>query len=154
MTLLAPLILVALQAAAVPATPPVPQKFSILAPIDSEPCTPARKQAGRQNGAPPDDDVVVCGNPLPSQKLPYPDEIPGGPTPVNPFANGVGALNAEGTPCAAHIGGCQVGVGPPIMPIAKALVGLAKNAFHKKPDKAGRIAIPLDDAPRTGAILP
>lgn len=142
------LLILALQAAPVPpapapAPPPQsapPQRFSILVPIAEEPCV-------RQ---PSDSDVVVCSNPLPSQKLPYPDEVvPDGPTPSNPLKSGTGALAAQATPCPISRN-CVVGVGPPIMPIIKGLVGLAKDTFGKKPDKTGRVPIPLDDndAPR------
>lgn len=134
-------------AAAAPA--PVPERFSILVPVADEPC--ARRPGKDADGH----DIVVCGNPLPSQKLPYPDEvIPDGPVPSNPYKTGSGALAAEATPCPISRN-CVVGFGPPIVPMIKGAVGLAKRAFAKKPDKTGRVAIPLDDtdAP-TGHIEP
>ncbi len=133
------LLILALQAATAPAAAPAPdakpERFSILVPVGDEPCT-RRKP----------DDIVVCGNPLPSQKLPYPDEVvPDGPTPSNPQLRGTGALAAEGTPCPISRS-CVVGFGPPIMPLIKGAVDLAKKALAPKPDKTGRVSIPLDDS--------
>ncbi|QNA84889.1 hypothetical protein G4G27_13445 [Sphingomonas sp. So64.6b] len=119
-----------------PAVPPAPQRWSILVPVANEACRPAAKG----------DDILVCADPLPTQRLPLPDEIvPDGPRPSNPYRTGSGALAAEGAPCATAMGGCVVGFGPPIIPIVEGLVGLAKDAFARHPDKSKRIAIPLDD---------
>jgi len=146
------LLSLALQAAVAPgAAPPrtpadTPERFSILVPVASEPCV--RRVDGK--------DIVVCGNPLPSQTLPYPEEIPpDGPVPSNPYRNGAGALAAESTPCPISRS-CVVGFGPPLMPMIKGAADLAKKAFAKKPDKTGRIAIPLDDTPPSteGKLLP
>ena len=99
------LLLLAAQAPQVaPAAPPVasaPTSFSILEPVANEPCKPgvADKPVEKRG----DDDIIVCARPLPSQKLPIyqPAERRG----ANPDTNGVGALNAEGTPCGARQGG-------------------------------------------------
>jgi hypothetical protein len=125
--------------------PETPERFSILVPVASQPCVRHV-----------DNDIVVCGNPLPSQQLPYPGEItPDGPVPSNPYKSGTGALAAQATPCPISRS-CIVGFGPPIMPIIKGAADLARKAFAKKPDKAGRVAIPLDDEPPStaGKLLP
>ena len=127
-------MLLAIQAA--PASPaPQPQSWSILTSSDCPEST------GR--------DIVVCA-PAPgsnsAQRLPLPDErTSDGPAPSNPNLIARRALDLEGTPCAAMQKGCQVGFGPPIAPIIAGAVGLLKDAFAKKPDKRGRVAIPLDD---------
>jgi hypothetical protein len=147
------LLSLALQAAVAPAaaapqtpTADTPERFSILVPIDNEPCV--RRVDGK--------DIVVCGNPLPSQTLPYPEEIPpDGPVPSNPYRSGAGALAAQSTPCPISFS-CVVGFGPPLVPMIKGAADLAKKAFAKKPDKTGRVAIPLDDTPPStaGKLLP
>jgi len=117
-----------------PADPKPGEKFSILA--DPVPVCP--KDAN---------DVVVCARSNEEQRLPLPDDRgpPDGPVPSNPYVTGRGALAAEGTPCGASMGGCTVGFGPPIVPIAKAVVGAVRGALAKKLDKTGRVPIPLDD---------
>ena len=146
------LLSLVLQAAVTTATSPsqapadTPERFSILAPVSNEPCV--RHVDGK--------DIVVCGNPLPSQTLPYPEEIPpDGPMPSNPYRNGAGALAAQSTPCPISRS-CVVGFGPPLVPMIKGAADLAKKAFAKKPDKTGRVAIPLDDTPPSteGKLLP
>jgi hypothetical protein len=131
------LTLLLLQAA--PASEPSPQRFSILLP-----CQPGEKGARTDaNG-----EVVVCGDggTEAEQKVPVPETyVYKTPRPSNPALTGVGALNAEGTPCAASQWGCQVGFGPPIVPIVKAVAGVVADAFRRKPDRTGRVAIPLDD---------
>lgn len=116
-----------------------PAKISIL--VDPAPACPPTPPGGRE--------VVVCALSNQQQRLPLRDDrgIPDGPVPSNPELNGVGALAAEATPCAAHQGGCTVGFGPPIVPIVAALVGAVKSGLAKHPDKSNRVAIPLDDAP-------
>jgi hypothetical protein len=146
-------LFLALQAAAAAAAPPpqtpatdTPERFSILVPVANEPCV--RRLDGK--------DIVVCGNPLPSQTLPYPEEItPDGPVPSNPYKSGAGALAAQSTPCPISRN-CIVGFGPPLVPMIKGAADLAKKAFAKKPDKTGRVAIPLDDTPPSteGKLLP
>jgi len=119
--------------------PDVPQRFSILS---APQCV---KEA-------PDSDIIVCANAqTDSPRLPLRDDRgpPDRPIPSNPNLTGVGALAATATPCAATQWGCQVGFGPPIAPIINGAVGLAKSALARKPDRTGRIAIPLDDAPPT-----
>lgn len=145
------LLFLALQTAA--ATPEVAppatnttERWSILVPVANEPCV--RRADGK--------DIVVCGDPLPSQSLPYPEEIPpDGAAPSNPDRSGAGALAASGTPCPISRS-CIVGFGPPLGPVIKGAVDLAKKAFAKKPDKTGRVAIPLDDTPPSteGKLLP
>lgn len=147
------LLSLALQAAVAPAAAvpqasaaDTPERFSILVPVANESCV--RHVDG--------EDIVVCGNPLPSQTLPYPEEIvPDGPVPSNPYKSGTGALAAESTPCPISRS-CVVGFGPPLVPIIKGAADLAKKAFAKKPDKTGRVAIPLDDTPPSieGKLLP
>ena len=114
----------------------MPGWLLILAPVADEPCV-------RQ---PSDSDATVCANPLPSQKLPYPDEVvPDGPTPSNPLKSGTGALAAQATPCPISRN-CVVGFGPPIVPIIAGIANAVGDAFKKKPDKTGRVPIPLDDS--------
>jgi hypothetical protein len=131
-------ILLALALAQQDASPPPNPKpgeaFSILA---NQPCP--KDASGK--------DVVVCGRPDQSPRLPLPDErVPEGPQPSNPDLSGTGAL-AEADSCVpgASMGGCTVGFAPPIIPAARALVGAVKSAFAKKPDKTGRVPIPLGD---------
>ncbi|MES2057399.1 MAG: hypothetical protein V4564_15805 [Pseudomonadota bacterium] len=144
------LLALLLQAAPAPEEKPVaadaPQSWSILVPVANEPCRPAAKG----------DDILVCADPLPSQRLPLPDEaVPDGPRPSNPNRTGAGALAASTAPCATEMRGCTVGFGPPIMPIVQGLVGLAQGALARHPDKSGRVPIPLDDpAPVATPAIP
>lgn len=120
--------------------PPPPERFSILVPVPGEPCLPG----------PAPDEVVVCGKSLPSQKLPYPNEIDANrPRPSNPELTGHGALAAMNTPCAATSGGCAGGL--PIIPMALALGKALVKAVTPKPDKSKRVPIPLDDPAPTRA---
>ena len=139
------MILLLLLQAATPAQAPDPHRgtpparISIL--VDPTPAC-----------APPSDnskDVVVCAQRDQQQRLPLRDQRgdPEGPVASNPELTGRGALAAEATPCAAHQGGCQVGFGPPIVPIVAALVGAVKAGLTKRPDKSNRVAIPLEDVP-------
>jgi hypothetical protein len=142
------LLLLAAQAATIVSTKPKAESWSILAPVANEPC------GSRYDGEAKPDDIIVCAQPLPSQKLPYPDEVvPDGPTPSNRDLTGRGALAAENAPCATRMQGCTVGFGPPIAPIIAGAVDVAKRVFAKKPDKTGRVPIELDEAP-TGRLLP
>ena len=121
----------ALQAAATP-----PERFSILVPVASEPCVRKAEEG----------DIVVCADPVPSQTLPLPNEaISPNPVASNPELSGSGAMKATASPCASLQGGCQVGFGPPIVPMIKGAVGLVKDALRRKPDRTGRVPIPLDD---------
>ena len=127
-------ILSALMQVAAPSPTATPERFSILV----DPCAAASKDGN---------DVIVCGGPAAnSPRLPLPDERgpPDRGVASNPELSAVRALQLEGTPCAASQWGCQVGFGPPIVPIAKAAVGLIKSALAKKPDKRGRVPIDLD----------
>lgn len=153
-----------------------PERISILVPVANEPCRRTEQPAT-------DTDILVCAQRLPAQKLPLPQEATSPlPQPVNRDMTGMGALRAEGTPCAARIGGCQTGVdvfgaGTSVIRGIQKLVapdscceepGEATNAgklvsdagagiarlFRKRPDKSRRVAIPLDDPPPTGRVLP
>ncbi|WP_066724513.1 hypothetical protein [Sphingomonas pituitosa] len=138
------------------------QRWSVLA----DPC------ASAQTGG---DQVVVCGKGEQAPRLPLPGERgpPDRPIPSNPERTGIGALGAVPTPCAARVGGCQVGVD--IFGGATTLVrGIGKiidpdscceepgesrnffklvgdagkgvgRAFRKKPDKSKRVPIDLND---------
>ena len=122
-----------LQVAAAPVAPPAPERFSILV----DPCATQTRDGN---------EIVVCGGPAAnSPRLPLPDERgpPDHAVASNPNLTAVRALELSDTPCAARQGGCQVGFGPPIAPIAKAAVGLIKSALAKKPDKTGRVPIDL-----------
>lgn len=138
------------------------QRWSVLA----EPCAAAPAGA---------DQIVVCGKDVNAPRLPLPAERgpPDRPMPSNPDRTGIGALNAVETPCAARVGGCQVGVdifgaattlvrgvGKVISPdscceepgesrnffklIGDAGKGVGR-AFKKKPDKSNRVPIDLND---------
>lgn len=129
-------MLLAIQAA--PALPvPQAQSWSILTPE----ATDCPESTGRE--------IIVCAPASGSnsaQRLPLPDErTSDGPAPSNPNLTARRALDLEGTPCAAMQKGCQVGFGPPIAPIIAGAVGLLKDAFAKKPNKRGRVAIPLGE---------
>jgi hypothetical protein len=138
------------------------QRWSVLA----DPC------ASAQTGG---DQIVVCGKGVDAPRLPLPEERgpPDRPMPSNPDRTGIGALNAVSTPCAARVGGCQVGVD--IFGAATTLVrGVGKvidpnsccdepgestnffklvgdagkgvgRAFKRKPDKSNRVPIDLND---------
>ncbi|HEX8382746.1 MAG TPA: hypothetical protein VF592_05150 [Sphingomonas sp.] len=117
---------------------PVPERFSILIP---EACSPEAWARTEASG-----DVLVCADPAGSQRLPLPDDaLPIGPLASNPHLTGRAALAAEGTPCAALQGGCQVGFGQPVIAAAVgALVDLVKDAARPRPDKSKRVPIPID----------
>lgn len=120
------------QAATKPAA--APERFSILV----DPCAAAAKDGN---------EIIVCGaTAKDSPRLPMRDDRGPSDHPVasNPHLSAVRALDLSDAPCAVRQGGCQVGFGPPIAPIAKAAVGLIKSALAKKPDKAGRVPIDLD----------
>ncbi|MFV0624983.1 hypothetical protein ACBY01_13375 [Sphingomonas sp. ac-8] len=95
--LAAPLIALALQAAAPPAE--APTRWSIL----TEPCASARTR---------DEDIVVCARVAPTPRLPLPDERgpPDRPVASNPELTGIGALQASAPPCATLSGGCPSGI--------------------------------------------
>lgn len=164
------MLLPLLLAQAAPTIPPTaPTKFSILQPVANEPCVPPGPKAQP-------DDIVVCGKPLPSQTLPYPNEVvPDSPRPSNPDLRATGSLALESTPCAARSGGCGTGIdifggGTMLVRLVQKAVSpdscceepgeatnpvaLVKDAIHglgravgRKPDTSNRVAIPLDDAP-------
>ena len=119
---------------AAPAAPPLPEHFSILV----DPCA-TQTQDGNE--------IIVCGkSATTTPRLPMRDDRgpPDHAVASNPNLTAVRALELSDTPCAVRQGGCQVGFGPPIAPIAKAAVGLIKSALAKKPDKRGRVPIDLD----------
>jgi hypothetical protein len=122
--------------------PGTPQRFSIM----TDPCASASDDDGH--------DVVVCGRPdAISPRLPMRDDRgpPDHPVPVNPEMTGTGALAAEGTPCAAIIGGCTVGFGQPVVAKALELAGYGlkdlKDARARHRDGARRVAIDLSEPP-------
>ena len=142
------LLLIALQAT-VPATlPTTPQRFSILV----DPCASAHDDKGK--------DVVVCGRPdAISPRIPLRDYrgVPDRPVPSNPDMTGIAALNGPGVgrECGAYGEDCPVGGGGYALPVLiNGAVGLVKDAFAKKPDKRGRVAIDLDAPPPAGTIKP
>lgn len=175
------LIALALQAATAAPAPTAPTgaptgaptRMSILVPVANERCV---RQAGG--------DIVVCADALPAQSLPLPNEaVSDKPVPVNRYLTGRGALNAEGAPCAAVQRGCTTGVDmigggvalvrgiqKLIAPgsccenpgeatsggqLARDVVGGVGRLFRGKPDRSGRVAIPLDDTPpATSRVLP
>ena len=113
--MIAVLLSALLQAASAPVAPPVPERFSILV----DPCATQTKDGN---------EIVVCGGPAAnSPRLPLPDERgpPDHAVASNPNLSAVRALDLSDTPCAARQGGCQVGFGPPIAPIAKFQINLS-----------------------------
>ena len=122
---------------------PPPQSWSILA---DDRC--GRDAAGK--------DIVVCG----TAPMPVPPPVPGEVATSHTLVPGpdwapTEARGSQGKPCSVAFEGCLVGFGPPVLPLLKGAAGLVKSALAKKPDKAGRVAIPLDDAPATsGGLLP
>lgn len=165
------LLLLAAQSASPAASPAAaPTSFSILQPVPDEPCV----RRGAKDSNP--EDIVVCGQPLPSQALPYPNEVVlDQPRPSNPDLRGTGALALESTPCAGRSGGCGsgldlLGAGTAVVRLVQKAVAPSscceehsegtnpfllgrdavrgvKHAFRKKPDKSRRVSIPLDDTP-------
>ena len=150
------LLFLAAQAATIVSTKPQAQSWSILESVPNEPCVlkPEDAADAAETPAAKQGDVIVCARPVPSQKLPYPDEVVSdGPVPSNRDLTGRGALAADDAPCATRMEGCTVGFGPPIVPMVMGMVDVAKRVFAKKPDKTGRVPIQLDEAP-TGRLLP
>jgi len=169
---------VATSAPVAPSSAPTKPGWSILDPVGTEPCKP------RDGTRAKPDDIIVCGNPLPSQTLPYPNEVVlDRPKPSNPDMSGSRALTLEsGAPCATRQKGCTTGVD--LFGGATQMVRLLQNAispgscceepgesrnfmklgkdmahgiggvFRKKPDKSGRVAISLEDEARPSVILP
>jgi hypothetical protein len=134
------------------------QRWSIMS-------CPTRAKAG---------EIVVCG-----KKDQNAFEGPPAGRGANLDLSGMRALELESTPCAARVGGCQVGfniLGPPTM-LVRAVQKLVnpdsdcceggdatnplslvrdaakgvKRAFTAKPDRSNRIPIPLDDPAPTAA---
>lgn len=124
-----------------------------------------------------DEIVVCGSAAADSPRLPLPDERgpPDRPMPSNPYRSGIGALAATRSPCATLSQGCTTGVdifgggtalvrllGKVIDPnsccedpgeatnpvgLVRDVVGGVGKLFKRKPDRRGRVAIPLDDSP-------
>lgn len=171
------LLLAAQAATPAAATPAAPTSFSILQPVANEPCT-------RRGKTVDPNDIVVCGRPLPSQTLPYPNEVVlNEPKPSNPDLTGMGAMAVEdSSPCATMQRGCAGGVqffagGTQVVRLIQKVVapdsccerpGEAKDfmmlagdvahgvgrMFKKKVDRSGRVAIALEETPHPSVILP
>lgn len=137
------LLLQAATATSASAAPP--DSFSIL----YEPCAPTRTK-----------DVVVCGkNGATSDRLPLPDDAPPTPNYVKPDSRDYRDNAMQGAPCGAVQSGCQVGFGPPIMPLiaagVKALSNASKDrrwAAARARDGARRQAIDLGAAAPAGKL--
>lgn len=140
-----PILLMLLQNQPAPAV--VPQRFSILA----QPCAPLTRD-GKE--------VVVCGtNPAVSQRLPLPDQAEPTPGYVKPDSQDY--RNNKGGNGACVIRGCQVGFGPPIMPMIAAAATAIDNARKgsrwaaaRKRDGTRRVPITLDGDGPKGRIEP
>ncbi|VVT02138.1 conserved exported hypothetical protein [Sphingomonas sp. EC-HK361] len=142
------LLALALQAAAPAAH--AGERFSILAPVPNERCT--RKPPPPAPGQPASDkeDIVVCADALPSQAVPFRNQIPSKKAgPSNPDMLASVALNGpDNNECGVYGENCPVAGGDYLLNVAqRAAVDLIKGAFAKKPprDKRPRIDIPLDD---------
>lgn len=142
------LLALALQAATAASAAP-PPTFSIL----YDPCKTGT--AGK--------DVVVCGKgDTGPNRLPLPEDAPPTPNYVKPDSRDYrdNAMNA-GTPCAATQSGCQIGFGPPIVPMivaaAKAIGNARKErrwAEARARDGDRRQAIDLDAPAPAGRVEP
>lgn len=143
------LLALALQAVTTSATTAPPGQFSIL----YDPCkTPAGSK-----------DVVVCGKDgTTGNRLPLPDDAPPTPNYVKPDSGDYrdNPMN-EGIPCAAVQSGCQVGFGPPIVPMIAAAVNAIGNARKDRRwakararDGDRRQAIDLSEAKPAGRLEP
>jgi len=138
-----PLLLIAMQA--VPAAPSEgTERVSILLP-DCPTSADTRQ------------DILVCGRRPGSDRAP---ELRGGPsdraTPSNPEMTAIGALRAEGTPCAASQRGCAAPVDvvtPTLMLANEARIGISK-LFDKARDKSKRMPIALDGQGPQGHLEP
>lgn len=127
------------------ATPPA--KFSVL----YDPCAAAKGK-----------EVVVCGKDATrSDRLPMPDDAPPTPNYVHPDSGDYRDNAGGGTPCAARMGGCQVGFGPPIIPAlvaaAHAIGDARKDARWAKArarDGAARQPIDLSASAPAGRLEP
>ena len=128
-------------------SPDAPQRFSIL--VDATPPCPPVRAVREDKG-----DIIVCARGNQEQRLPLPAERgpPDHAAPSNPYLRPDVAMNA-GQTCDF---GCPASFGPPLGPIIKGAVDLAKKAFAKRPDRTGRVAIDLNDAPMptAGKVLP
>ena len=149
---IAPLLLLlqAAPAAAPAVTPAGKERIDIL----SDPCANASNDGG---------DVVVCGRPetlAPRLPLARYRGVPDHAVPSNPDMSAAVALNGPGigTECGAYGEGCPIGGGGYAIPALLGGAGnLVKKAFAKHPDKAGRVAIPMEEeAPVdvAGKVLP
>jgi hypothetical protein len=129
----------AASAAAPPVVPPVPQRFSILV----DPCASKRSVT--------DDDVVVCGQPdklAPRLAMPRFRGPPDHATPSNPALSAAVALNGSdgSAECGAYGESCPlIANGQAMTALIGGVRDLVSDAFRKKPDKRGRVPIPLDE---------
>lgn len=108
-------------------------------------------------------EVVVCADSTTtSPRLPLPDDAPPTPNYVKPDSGDYRDNDGNyATPCAARMSGCQVGFGPPIMPmIAAAVTGLRNAAANRREARARaadgdrRVAIDLDAEGSPGRLEP
>lgn len=142
--LLALLLQVATSASAAP-----PPRFSILA----QPCAAARRDGK---------DVVVCAtDPASTDRLPLPDDAPPARGYVKPDSRDYRDNKGAGGSCAASMSGCQVGFGPPIVPMVAAAVNGLKNAAKDRREAAARrrdgdrrVPIALDAPGSPGRLEP
>ena len=145
------MIVLAVLLQATPATAPVtrataapPTRFSIL--LDDCPTGQGR-------------DVVVCaGRDATGQRLPLPDDAEPTVGYVKPDSMDYRDNKGDRHPCIVR--GCQVGFGPPIMPVIAAAVGGVSNALKDRREAKARARdgdrrrpIDLSDAP-TGRVEP
>lgn len=108
-------------------------------------------------------DVVVCGSgdSTTAQRLPLRDEAPPTPNYVKPDSGDFRDNRGGPAPCAARMGGCQVGFGPPlaqwIAAGARAIGDAAKThreARARAADGARRQAIDLSAQAPAGRVEP
>lgn len=141
------LVALALQAVTTASAAP-PAKFSIL----YDPCAAAHGK-----------DVVVCGkDSATSERLPLPDDAPPTPNYVKPDSGDYRDNDGGGgSSCAAQMGGCQVGFGPPIVPMIAAAVKAVGDARKehrwakaRARDGARRQPINLDASAPAGRLEP
>ena len=148
--MIAALLLLAQATPAAPASPPQPERFSILV----DPCANASNDGGN--------DVVVCGKSDSLQpRLPMPQfrGVPDHAVPSNPDMKASVALDGPGigNECGAYLEDCP-GLGNQINPAALVVgaVNAVGNAFKKRKYKDQGEPIPMEDGPvdTRGKLLP